>query len=137
MDLPPDVSEAVQLRLARWMTIGFGVLVAALAFVVERMGTLVEGAVKMMAITGGPLLGLFFLGMLTKRANGKGAIVGWLAGIAVLLPICFASSVSFLWHACIGCAITYVVGFVASALFAAETKSLDGLTVATRYVPEE
>ncbi|MBI5819624.1 MAG: sodium/solute symporter [Verrucomicrobia bacterium] len=133
----PDVSEAEQLRLARWMTIGFGVLVAALAFVVERMGTLVEGAVKMMAITGGPLLGLFFLGMLSKRANAKGAIVGWLAGIAVLLPICFASNVSFLWHACIGCVVTYVTGLAASAFFAAESKSLDGLTVATRYVPEE
>ena len=133
----PDVSEAQQLRLARWMTIGFGVLVCALAFVVERMGTLVEGAVKMMAITGGPLLGLFFLGMLTKRANGKGAIVGWFVGIAVLLPICFATTVSFLWHACIGCVVTYVAGFVASAFFAAETKPLDGLTVATRYVPEK
>lgn len=133
----PDVSEAEQLRLARWMTIGFGVLVAALAFVVERMGTLVEGAVKMMAITGGPLLGLFFLGMLSKRANAKGAIVGWLTGIAVLLPICFASNVSFLWHACIGCVVTYGAGWAASALFAAESKSLDGLTVATRYVPEK
>jgi sodium-coupled monocarboxylate transporter 8/12 len=133
----PDVTEAQQLRLARWMTIGFGVLVCALAFVVERMGTLVEGAVKMMAITGGPLLGLFFLGMLTKRANGKGAIVGWFVGIAVLLPICFATKVSFLWHACIGCVVTYVAGFIASALFAPETKSLDGLTVATRYVSED
>jgi len=133
----PDVSEAEQLRLARWMTIGFGVLVVLLAFVVERMGTLVEGTVKMMALTGGPLLGIFFLGMLSKLANGKGAIVGWLIGIAVLLPICFATKVSFLWHACIGCVVTYVAGYVASALFAAETKSLDGLTFATRYVPEE
>ncbi|MBI5687389.1 MAG: sodium/solute symporter [Verrucomicrobia bacterium] len=133
----PDVSETEQLRLARWMTIGFGMLVMVLAFVVERMGTLVEGSVKMMALTGGPLLGLFFLGMLSKRANAKGAIAGWLVGVAVLLPICFATKVSFLWHACIGCVVTYVAGFVASALFAAETKSLEGLTVATRYVPEE
>jgi sodium-coupled monocarboxylate transporter 8/12 len=91
----------------------------------------------MMALTGGPLLGLFFLGMLSKRANGKGAITGWIVGIAVLLPICFATKVSFLWHACIGCVVTYIAGFVASALFTAETKSLNGLTVATRYVPEE
>lgn len=133
----PNATEAVQLRLARWMTIGFGVLVAALAFLVERMGSLIEGVVKMMAITGGPLLGLFFLGMLTKKANAKGAITGWLTGIAVLLPVSFGSNISFLWHAGIGCVVTFVVGLTASMFFPKPTKSLEGLTFTTRYVPED
>ena len=133
----PNLGEADQLRLARWIILGFGAVVIALAFVVERMGTLVEGSVKMMALTGGPLLGVFFLGILSRRATAKGAIAGWLIGIAVLLPVCFATEISFLWYAFIGCLITCLAGLIASELFGVETKPLDGLTLATTNTPEE
>jgi SSS family transporter len=112
----PRSSEKDQFRLARRLNLGYGLLVMLLAFIVSRFGTLVEGTVKMMGLTGGPLLGIFLLGMLSKRARAKGAVLGWLAGFGLLLPVCFATRISFLWYAAIGCLMTYGVGLLASRL---------------------
>ncbi|MEO6808889.1 MAG: sodium/solute symporter, partial [Isosphaeraceae bacterium] len=82
----PDLSEDWQLRLARRLTLGYGVLVIALAFLVQYLGTLLEASNSVIGLVGGPLLGLFFLGMLVRRCTARGALVGWIAGVAVLVP---------------------------------------------------
>ncbi len=110
----PDLSEASQLRLARRMTVGYGALVIALAFLVQHLGTLLEASNSVIGLVGGPMLGLFFLGILVKRATARGALIGWIAGVGVLLPVCFASRISFLWYAMIGCLATMAVGYAAS-----------------------
>jgi Na+/proline symporter len=71
----------------------------------------------------------FLLGLLIRRATARGALLGWLAGIGVLLPVCFATSVSFLWYAMIGCLTTMAVGWLLSlAEPAPKPTQLDGLT---------
>ena len=112
----PEASAEHQLRLAKWLTLGYGALVLALAFLVQRLGTLLEVSNKVIGLVGGPLLGLFLLGMITRRANSRGAIAGWAAGVAVLVFVCFFTKVSFLWYAGIGCLITLAVGWVVSRL---------------------
>jgi sodium-coupled monocarboxylate transporter 8/12 len=112
----PHASAAQQLRLAKLLTLFYGVLVLLLAFVVERLGSLVEASNKAIGLMGGPLLGLFLLGMFSHRANAKGAIVGWFAGLLVLLPVCFLTKTSFIWYAMVGSVVTLVVGQLASLL---------------------
>ena len=51
-----------QLRLARKLTLGYGVLIVALAFAAGRFGSLIEVPVKLFGLIGGPLLGLFSVG---------------------------------------------------------------------------
>lgn len=109
--------EAAQLKLARYLTVGYGAVVIVLAFQVPRLGTLLEASNKVVGLVGGPLLGLFLLGMLFKRANAPGAVIGWLAGMGVLTPICFFTNVSFLWYAVIGVIATVLAGWTASWLF--------------------
>ncbi len=61
----------------------YGVLVIGLAFVVSKMpGNLVESVNTIIGLVGGPLLGLFFLGMFTTRATARGALTGCLTGFA-------------------------------------------------------
>jgi len=134
----PNPEPRRQLRLAKYLTLFYGVVVLVLAFIVDKLGTLLEASNTAIGLVGGPLLGLFMLGMLSRRANAKGAVIGWGTGVAVLLPVCFMTKVSFLWFAVIGCLTTMGVGQVVS-LFTAppEAKQLDGLTFATRYVHEE
>jgi sodium-coupled monocarboxylate transporter 8/12 len=90
----PNVEPARQLKLARWLTVMYGIIVLLLAFVIERLGTLMEASNTAIGLAGGPLLGLFLLGMLSKRANAKGAVIGWVAGFALLLPICFLPKIT-------------------------------------------
>jgi Na+/proline symporter len=67
-------------------------------------------------LVGGPLLGLFFLGMLIKRATAWGAVIGWFAGVVAVIPVCFYSKTSWLWYGVVGCAVTLLVGWLASLL---------------------
>lgn len=52
--------------------------------------------------------------MLCRRATARGAIAGWLVGFALSLLVSFATSVSFLWHALIGCVATLMIGWPVS-----------------------
>jgi SSS family transporter len=116
-------SERRQMFLARALTILFGILATALALVVGRLGTLVEATVKIMGVFGGPLLGIFFLGVLSRRANGNGALAGIAVGTVVAVLVAFAADllpwkISFVWTAFASAAVTYVVGLSVSLLFA-------------------
>jgi sodium-coupled monocarboxylate transporter 8/12 len=134
----PNIDPARQLVLARCLTVMYGAIVLSLAFVIGRLGTLLEASNKAIGLAGGPLLGLFLLGMLSRRANAKGAVVGWIAGVAALLPIFLKTNVSFLWYAMIGCLSTMTVGWIASLLAAPPSpKQLEGLTFESRYIQGE
>jgi SSS family transporter len=108
--------EQIKVGLARWLTVGYGGLMIMLAFVVEKFGTLIEASNKAIGLIGGPLLGIFLLGMLSKRANTIGTVGGWLAGVGVLIPICFYTRTSFLWYGAAGFVVTVAVGWLLSLL---------------------
>jgi len=126
----PDLSERKQLRIARWLTLGYGTLVIVLAFLVQRLGTLLEATNKVIGLIGGPLIGLFLLGILSRRASARGAMIGWVGGLGLTLWVCFGTRISFLWYAMSGCLATLVIGYIASRLNPApESKQLVGLTL--------
>jgi sodium-coupled monocarboxylate transporter 8/12 len=161
----PDLSERTQLKLARRLTLVYGALVIAFAFLVQHLGTLLEASNSIIGLVGGPLLGLFFLGMLLRRVTARGALVGWLAGclagIVVLLPswlpdwlpaclpdwlagirallgVYLATDVSFVWYTLIGCGSTMIVGYLVS-LFepAPDPQRLQGLVWRGRRASEK
>lgn len=134
----PDLSETHQLRLARLLTFAYGALVILLAFLVERLGTLLEATNKVISLVGGPLVGLFLLGMVVARTTARGALVGWAAGLLTTIWVCFGTNISFLWYALYGCAVTMVVGYVVSLFDAPPAdQQLAGLTWSRRPPPEE
>lgn len=139
--------EARQLRLSRWLTAGYGAAVIGFAFLVHRLGTLLEATNKVISLVGGPLLGLFFLGMFTTRANARGVLIGWGAGFAIMLGVSFAGTIaphftgdlaaalawvgriSFLWWTLIGMGTTMVTGYLCSLPGTPPSpQQLDGLT---------
>jgi sodium-coupled monocarboxylate transporter 8/12 len=88
-------------------------------------GNLVESVNTVIGLIGGPLLGLFFLGMFTTRADTRGALLGCLAGFIALLSIHLyqngfitavkpAPVVSFIWFSLFGCIITMGAGLLTS-----------------------
>ncbi|HEY1053290.1 MAG TPA: sodium/solute symporter [Prosthecobacter sp.] len=123
----PEGTEQQQVGSARWITVGYGVLVMGLAFLVDLMpGNLVESVNTVIGLIGGPLLGLFFLGMFTKRATTRGALYGCLIGfVALLLLFLWQNKVltdqppsvviSFIWFSFLGCAVTLVSGLALSS----------------------
>ncbi|MFM8619860.1 MAG: sodium:solute symporter family transporter [Opitutaceae bacterium] len=132
-----DLSDSAQLRLARILTFAYGVIVIALAFLVERLGTLLEATNKIISLVGGPLIGLFLLGMITARTTARGALIGWVAGFGATLWIAFGTKVSFLWWAATGTIVTCTAGYLSSLLEPPPAdKQLDGLTWSRRPARE-
>ena len=123
-----DMTSQGQLRLARRLTLVYGALVIVFAFLVQHLGTLLEASNSVIGLVGGPLLGMFFLGIFSRRATGRGALLGWLVGVGTLLWVWLGTHVSFLWYTVIGCGVTFIVGCLMTRLEAApDARRLEGL----------
>ncbi|KAJ7384422.1 hypothetical protein OS493_021834 [Desmophyllum pertusum] len=80
----PDITDANAAKLCKVIALSFGVIVIGGAFLVKYVGTMVlQLAYSIFGICGGPLLGIFFLGMFVPRANSKGAYFGVFTGAAL------------------------------------------------------
>jgi len=113
----PAVSDTGRLRLARWATVGWALVLFGLAVLaLHRVGRVVEVGLQIASVAYGALLGVFLLGVLTKRANQRGAIVGMICGFAMELYLWGWSQVAFTWWVAIGTCVTFVVGYAASIL---------------------
>jgi sodium-coupled monocarboxylate transporter 8/12 len=125
IDLRPSnvaESEKRDVRLARILTIVFGVTPTLLAlFVIPYFGSLVEAIGRIAGLFGGPLLGVFFLGALSRRANATGALIGAIVGAVAGVVVSFSKQlldypISFLWIAFVAAFVTYAVGILHSYL---------------------
>ncbi len=110
-----SLSDAVRLRLARLATVGWALVLFSLAvLVLHRGGRVVEIGLQIASIAYGALLGVFLLGVLTRRANQSGAIVGMICGIAIELYLWTSTHVAYTWWVMIGTGVAFAVGYSAS-----------------------
>jgi len=122
--LRPTATEARRLLLARLATVAWALVLFALAVLaLHRVGRVVEVGLQIASIAYGALLGVFLLGVLTKRANQPGAIVGMICGFAMELYLWGWSQVAFTWWVAIGTCVTFAVGYAASSLWTTQPKS--------------
>jgi SSS family transporter len=102
---------------ARLLTFAFGGLATVSALQIWRLGTMIEATNTIMGLFGGPLLGVFFLGVLTSRPNGTAALIGAGLGAVVGALIGFSNfymekPLSFLWITPGAVLTTMVTGLV-------------------------
>ncbi len=84
---------------------------------------------KILGLVLGGLGGLFLLGLLTKRANGTGAIIGIVGSIIVQLIISQGQHIHLLLYAASGFISCFVIGYLASLFVGRHDKEIDHLTV--------
>ncbi|XP_075214684.1 sodium-coupled monocarboxylate transporter 1-like [Lycorma delicatula] len=82
--LSQPLSEVNASRLMKAVVIIIGTICTILVFVVEKLGMLIQAGKSLGAITAGPLLGMFTLGMLFPKANAKGALWGGFTSLALV-----------------------------------------------------
>lgn len=122
--LRPQTEEKKKMQLSRlatlvWALILFGLAVIAL----HKAGRVVEVGLQIASVAYGAMLGAFLLGVLTKRANQTGAMVGMLCGFAVELYLWLRSHIPWTWWVLIGTTVTFLVGWLCSRALAAAGKS--------------
>jgi Na+/proline symporter len=100
------------LRRSRWMTLVWGVALAALATI--QWGPMLEAGLTIAAVTLGSLLGLFLLTFLFPRATAAGVLAGMFAGLAAILYARFRTPLLWTWYVPLSAAITFVTGVLVS-----------------------
>ncbi|XP_060506920.1 sodium-dependent multivitamin transporter isoform X1 [Panthera onca] len=90
----PQFSEVQAIMLSRILAFGYGLLCLGMAYISSQMGPVLQAALSIFGMVGGPLLGLFCLGMFFPCANPPGAIVGLLAGLVMAFWIGIGSIVT-------------------------------------------
>jgi sodium-coupled monocarboxylate transporter 8/12 len=117
----PVASDEHYLRVAQVLTLLCGVLITALGLWISLAQTTI---VQTIAALGskfiGPITGMFFLGVFTRRANMPGvfagAVVGLASGWIIDLPW-IAERVNWMWTAPLACLVTFVIGYGVSLMF--------------------
>ncbi|KYM96632.1 PREDICTED: putative sodium-dependent multivitamin transporter [Cyphomyrmex costatus] len=84
-----ELSPATSILVAKMLSFTFGILSVILAFLVQYLDGLFQVFFTLSGIIGGPLLGIFTLGMSTESATEEGAITGALISFSFLLWIAF------------------------------------------------
>jgi SSS family transporter len=107
-------AESAALRLARLATIGWGIVMLPIAIRASQSHSVLEAGLTIASIPSGILLGVFVLGVLTKKPNEWSAIAGAVAGLAVILYVTFRTPIAFTWYVLIGTVVTFGVGVAAS-----------------------
>jgi solute:Na+ symporter, SSS family len=114
--LRPQTDERSRMRLSRLATVCWAVVLFGLAVIaLQRVGRVVEVGLQIASVAYGALLGVFLLGVLTRKANQRGAMVGMLFGFSTELYL-WRAHVPWTWWVMIGTAVTFGVGYGVSLL---------------------
>jgi Na+/proline symporter len=115
----PGADDARVVLVSKIATVFWGLFACVVSMFAANLGSLIEVVNRFGSLFYGSVLGVFILALGVKRANGHGAFIGMIAGIATVFVVAFApatSSISYLWFNVIGAVVVVVVGLVISAL---------------------
>jgi Na+/proline symporter len=109
-----NVSDAAALKLARFATIAWGAVLLAIAIGARHSKSVLEVGLTIGSIPMGALLGVFLLGVLTRKPREGAAIAGVAAGLSIVIGIHFYTPIAWTWYVLIGTITTFSVGLLAS-----------------------
>jgi Na+/proline symporter len=113
----PSESQSHYLVVSRLATGFWGIFACVVAVFSAGQGSLIEVVNRYGSFFYGSLLGVFVLALAFGRANGHGAFIGLLGGMAAVAVFAShpaTSSWSFLWHNPVGLIAVVIVGLVVS-----------------------
>jgi solute:Na+ symporter, SSS family len=114
----PQTDDRKQLQLSRVGTILWALILFALAVLsLHKVARVVEVGLTITSVAYGALLGVFLLGVLTRRANQSGAMIGMLFGFGTNLYLWLGTKVAWTWYVALGATITFAIGYAASLFF--------------------
>ncbi|MDH5823818.1 sodium:solute symporter [Luteimonas sp. RD2P54] len=124
-------SQRTSVRLAEATGVLVGLIGIGLALLLSRFDihSLLDISIELFGLLGGGFAGAYTLGMFTRRANAPGVAIGIASAIVLTLVARYLELVHSYFYLAISILVCIVVGYLASLLFPAPTRSLAGLTV--------
>ncbi|MFL6586516.1 MAG: sodium:solute symporter family transporter [Luteimonas sp.] len=127
-------TERGSVRFAEWMTVVVGLIGMGLALLLSRFDihSLFDVSIELAGLLGGGFAGAYTLGMFTRRANSQGVAIGIGAAIVLTTLAWSFDLVHPYFYLGISIMLCIVIGYLASLLFPATERSLEGLTIHDR-----
>ncbi len=110
-------SDADLLRLGRAATLLWGVILFGIGLLARHWGSVLEAGLSVASVLYGSLLGVFLLGVLTRRAGERAAMAAMLAGFGVMIYVKFGTAIAWTWYVVIGTTVTFGAGWLTSRLW--------------------
>lgn len=108
------VGDADWLKRARYATVGWGIVLMGVALIARQWGSVLQAGLSIASIVYGSLLGVFLLGLFTRRVGEIAAMCGMSVGLLLLLYVRFATPIAFTWYVLIGAGATFITAILAS-----------------------
>ena len=117
--------------VGRLMTIiiGMGGILFAILFASMNVKSIWDEFLKIIGLMTGGLGGVFLLGIVTKKANGAGVLIGLLVSAVVQYFVAIYQPFNLLLFTASGFITCFVVGYGGSLLLPMYNKPVEGLTV--------
>ena len=111
----PDADEPHYLRMSRILTLVWGGVLVLIAFAAQHLErSVLELALTIASVPYGSMLGIFLLGVLTRRATSRGALIGALVALVTLGCVMGFTEIAWTWYVAIGTITTFTVGLLTS-----------------------
>ncbi|MCX2861568.1 sodium:solute symporter [Paucibacter sp. PLA-PC-4] len=116
---------------AEIITVAVGLAGIGVALVLSRydIHSLFDVSIELAGLLGGGFAGAYTLGMFTRRANSQGVAIGIGSSIVLTTMAWSMELVHPYFYLAISILLCIVIGYLASLLFPAPTRSLKGLTI--------
>jgi solute:Na+ symporter, SSS family len=109
--LVPNRADRHYLVVSRWLTLAAGAAQIAVAIGIRHMTrSALDAALSVASILNGPVLGVFLLGAVSKRAGTAAAFSGMAAGLVAVVCVWLLTPVAWPWYTLVGSATTVIVG---------------------------
>jgi len=112
--LRPASSERRRIQLSQFAMGAWALVLFAMALLARHGGKVIEVGLSIASVAYGGMLGVFLLGVLTRRATENGAIAGMVCGLMLNLCLWLFTGISFTWYVALGSTVTFAIGYLAS-----------------------
>ena len=109
-------SDSAWLARSRHITAVWAMILFIVAMLARQWGSLLQAGLSIASVIYGSLLGVFLLGLLTKRVGEVAAMIAMCAGLALMLFVKFETQIAWTWYVVIGTAGTFTTGLILSFL---------------------
>ncbi len=113
----PDRNEMHYLRVARWLTLGWGLLIIAMAIVATPFDNLIQAVNILGSLFYGSILGIVLTAIFLKSVQANHVLVAAMISEALVLYCFKFTEISFLWYNVFGCLCVLSVSWILSKLW--------------------
>src|SRR5437660_958585 len=111
----PNASDDYLLRLSKWFTVGWGLILIVIAIASKSFTkSVLNTALTIASLPYGAMLGAFLLGVLTRRANQKGVMTGMACALIVMLYVWLKTPLAWTWYVLTGTIVCSSIGYLVS-----------------------